>query len=255
MANSHSLDLELASSQYSEIVDASQTGLDITGDWTIEAWIKVESLPSGGNQAGIAYKSNSGDGNRSYGISLFDDSGTNKLLTFISADGTLQDQIRFTWTPSLATWYHVAVTCDVSAAASAQFEFFLGDESTNPTSQGNGSVILDNGAASVFSGSADFNIGAINNTASNFFDGLLNSVRVWSDIRTSTELVDNYKTSTPAGGNLVGSWYYNNDHNDDSGNGNTLTAVNSPVFSTDIPYTEGGVAVFFGYKNLTGVGV
>ena len=46
MANSHSLDLESSSSQYASITDASQTGLDITGDLTIELWAKFESLPS-----------------------------------------------------------------------------------------------------------------------------------------------------------------------------------------------------------------
>ena len=71
-----------------------------------------------------------------------------------------------------------------------------------------------------------------------YFDGKLNSLRVWSDIRTEAEIDANWKTSTPAGDNLQGSWYYNDDHNDDSGNGNTLTASGSPVFSTTIPYTD-----------------
>jgi hypothetical protein len=42
--NTHSLDLELSSSQYAYITDANQTGLDITGDFTIEAWIKLNRL-------------------------------------------------------------------------------------------------------------------------------------------------------------------------------------------------------------------
>ena len=43
-ANTHSTDLESGSSQYWSITDASQTGLDITGDFSIEGWVKLESL-------------------------------------------------------------------------------------------------------------------------------------------------------------------------------------------------------------------
>ena len=46
MANTYSLDLELTSSQYAYIADGDQTGLDITGDFTYEMWIKLEQLPS-----------------------------------------------------------------------------------------------------------------------------------------------------------------------------------------------------------------
>jgi len=42
-AASASIDLERSSSQYLSITDASQTGLDFTGDFTIEGWVKLES--------------------------------------------------------------------------------------------------------------------------------------------------------------------------------------------------------------------
>ncbi len=53
MANTHSLDLELSSSQYASRADTAS--LSITGDITIEGWIKLESI---GNTMSIAAKTN-----------------------------------------------------------------------------------------------------------------------------------------------------------------------------------------------------
>ena len=50
MWNRYSLDLELSSSQYAYVADNPE--LSITGDITIEAWIKLEQLPS---TAGTAF--------------------------------------------------------------------------------------------------------------------------------------------------------------------------------------------------------
>ena len=232
MAITHSLDLEASSSQHVEIADASQTGLDLAGDWTIEFWIKPESQPAGGNQMGLVAKSNSGDNNRSYVVSLLEDT-TQKILASISDDGTNQDQVRFSNDVGTGTWVHIAITCDVSNAVATEFELFV-----NTVSAGNGSVALDDTAGAVFNGTADFNIGALNNTAGSFYDGLICDVRVWSDIRTQAEIAANWKTSTPAGDNLQFHGYVVNNHNDLTANNNDLTASNSPVFSTDVPYVE-----------------
>jgi len=57
MANTHSIALAAASSQSLSITDGSQTGLDLSGDFTIEAWIKLTQLPStAGTEFGIVSK-------------------------------------------------------------------------------------------------------------------------------------------------------------------------------------------------------
>ena len=239
MANTHSLDLESGSSQYSSITDGDQTGLDLSGDNTQELWIKFESVPTSGNIVNIIDKWLSSAGNRSYFLSLVNDSGTLKLNAQLSDDSSNADLVRWNWTPSTGVWYHIAVTTDISEAVATQFEFFL-----DTVSQGNGSVISDDGATSIFNGGAPFSIGRSAN-ASNYLDALVNSLRVWSDIRSDAEIAANWKTTTPAGDNLQGSWYYNDDHLDDSGNGNTLVPSGSPVFSTDVPYPEKVAGNFF----------
>jgi YD repeat-containing protein len=47
--NSHSLDLESSSSQYASISDLNQVGLDFSNDLTLGAWVKFETLTTGGN--------------------------------------------------------------------------------------------------------------------------------------------------------------------------------------------------------------
>lgn len=71
-----------------------------------------------------------------------------------------------------------------------------------------------------------------------FYDGLMDDVRVWNDIRTASEIMNyNREVLTGSEGNLVA--YYKLDSavtdSQTSGN-NNLTANNSPTYSTDIPF-------------------
>lgn len=194
--------IALASSQYFSAVDSAS--LSITGDFTLQIDMKAASLPSGGNQGGLIYKSDSGSGQRSYGMSLIDDAGTPKLLAFLSGNGTTQNQIRWTWTPTLAIWYNVAVVATVANAAATQFEFFL-----NGVSQGNGTVAVDNGFTSVFDGTANLNLGAINNSPSGFFDGQLDNGRIYNIARTGASILGNYATELSTFTNVMAYWPFN----------------------------------------------
>jgi Concanavalin A-like lectin/glucanases superfamily len=55
-----------ASSQYVQVVAGGGSGLDLTGDVTVEAWVK----PSVANFAGIISRQNSSGGSSQYGLSL-----------------------------------------------------------------------------------------------------------------------------------------------------------------------------------------
>ena len=157
--NTHSLDLEAGSSQYTYIADGSQTGLDITGDFTFEYWVKWESIPTAGNIMFIFCKDNS-PGSKGYQQYLANDGGTYKLKSYLYQDNTTYDQIDFTITaPTLDIWYHYAVTCDISNGASTELELFI-----NGVSQGNGSVINDGSITSIQNSTGDFYIGAAGTT-------------------------------------------------------------------------------------------
>ena len=140
-------------------------------------------------------------------------------------------------------WKHVAVTVDVSAIT-CNF-YFDGVEEA-------GTFILSD-AVSIFNGSAPFAIGATETdaTPAQLFDGLIDEVRVWNDIRTAGEISANFQTQLVGSeSGLVGYWRLNNDYLDETANNNDLTAAGSPVFSTNVPFagsadtTPGSYAFF-----------
>ena len=196
MANTHSLDLELSSSQYAYIADGSQTGLDITGDITIEAWVKLETI---GITQVIAGKWNV-DGNFSYLVYI---DSSNRIHILYSGTGLVANYTQIRTTNSILTstgvWYHVACAVDVSAQTANIYLNSVSQATDKPAS----------GSTSMYNGNSRFSIGE--NSDTNYFDGLIDEVRVWNDIRTSTEISDNYQTElTGSETGLVGYWKLNN---------------------------------------------
>ena len=225
--NSASLDLESGSSQYASIADGSQTGLDITGDMTIEAWVKFESEPG---DFVMVSKWGDGTGDRSYRFGYHDSAGTKSLRLYISTNGTANETLTVV-TTAIATgvWSHVACTFDASTSTAEMFINGL-------------SIGSDTGSyTSLYNGVESFAIGCAvpDGTQFGFVDGLIEDVRVWNDIRTDQEIVDNlYLELDGTEANLQGYWKLNNDYLDETSNGNDLTASGSPVFSTSVPWTE-----------------
>lgn len=238
MANKYSLDFELSSSQYASIADASQTGLDITGDVSLEAWIKLEQLPStAGTEFYITGKWTQNSGKRSYALSL---TTADKLRLYWSSaneENFVESNAAVVTAGDVGAWVHLAGTLDVSVPTGVLYK--------------NASVVastVTGTLTSIQNGTAPYAIGARNTdeTPSGFFDGLIDDVRVWNDIRTGTEITNNYQTELV--GNEAGLVAYhklNNNYLDETSNNNDLTASGSPVFSTDIPFDRSsGFLVF-----------
>lgn len=232
MSNTHSLDLEASSSQYASISDANQTGLDITGDLTIEASIKLEQLPvTAGNSFCVISKFEDDSNQRSYRFLLLD---TGAIQVYVSGDGTTTNRDYWTSTStSLLTagvWTHLAVSYDVSGRS---FTVYVNGLSVAGTDTNDGSV------SGIYNGTAPVVVGASQSGDTLYFDGLIDEVRVWSDIRTAEEIQDNLGTELVGNeANLVGYWKLNNDYTDETSNGNDLTASGSPVFSIDVPFED-----------------
>jgi len=226
MANTYSLDIERGNSQYAYITDANQTGLDLTGDFTFEAWIKVESDPSD-VEAILAKLLNTG-GKGGYRFYWFAQhihcrvwNSSDKGFGYVTDNNVV----------ATGAWHHVAVSHDSSEKLMV---IYIDGSSVNVTKD-----LDETGSGGVGNTDAPFYIGADPATGSYVwgFDGLIDEVRVWSDIRTSTEISDNYNKQLVGNeANLVGYWQFNDDYLDLTSNNNDLTAVNSPVFSTDVPF-------------------
>ena len=236
MANTHSLDLEAGSSQFAQIADGSQTGLDLSGDFSIEAWIKLEEMVSvhGTNMVIVSKYEGGGNDKRSY---LFYANTSDKLALNVSSDGTTDNgqylviNADTALPASTGVWIHVAVTFDISTETCTFYVDGKSDSSTVASGTGVG--------ATIYNGDTPFGIGALVNETAWYFDGLVDDVRVWSDIRTASEIETNFhKELVGDEAGLVGYWKLNNDYTDETSNSNDLTSSGSPVFSTDIAFTE-----------------
>ena len=151
-------DMEESSSERLYITDAAQTGLDITGNLTIQAWVKPESVPGSitfldkynGSNAGYRMRIHS---NSWFEYSVYDGS-TNEVRSNISADTGVWRFLVGVYDGSNVIIYTDNIDVDSTAHS--------GGINTN---------------------SEDFEIGARGN--SNFYDGLIDEVRIATVARSA----------------------------------------------------------------------
>ncbi|PIR84059.1 hypothetical protein COU18_01480 [Candidatus Kaiserbacteria bacterium CG10_big_fil_rev_8_21_14_0_10_51_14] len=224
-ANSNSVDFERDSSHYMTASDS--TSLSVTGDMTLEAWVKFESIPPYDSaEMVIASKFDSGSDKRSFIFSQRNNGGSQYLSFIASSAGTGGTVKDVAWTPSTGTWYHVAA---VYTASSGSVSFYVNGVQQGSTQTGLPTSIHDNDAAFTVGGSG---------TDGGYFDGKIDDLRIWNIVRTAQEILDD--KSRELYGNevgLVGYWKLNADSGlDSTANGNTLSGVNSPVDSLDTAF-------------------
>lgn len=223
-ANTRSLDLEAGSSQYAW--KDEPTGLDLTGDMTLEFWIKPETLT---NDQWYITMVNDADLETETDNLLFSiRANSTGVLTWMHESGAGVNNVaaRGAADLSIGAWTHVACVRDSTAK---NIIFYINGSSVETVAYTNNAT----GGAN-----ADFVIGALLAGGGNVYaDGLFDEVRVWNDIRTAQEILDNYQADVTGQSGLVGYWKLNNDYTDATGS-NNLTAVGSPVFSTDVPFAN-----------------
>jgi hypothetical protein len=235
-SNSHSLDLEASSSQYATAGDS--TSLDLSGDFTIEAWVKMESLPSVGTNMAIVSK-HGAPSQYGYFCSVYNNAGVQSMNGGVSSTGNDFDYHTISLgTFNTGTWYHLAY---VFTASLHKVECYKDGVSLGTDTSGTLTSVKNNTQLC--------HVGAINQGApGSFFDGLIDEVKIYNDIRTPTEILADMYSSPPTGSNLQAYWALNNAYTDASGNSNTLTASGSPVFSTAVPFADyTGNSAFFAF--------
>ena len=222
MPNTHSLDLESGSSQFASATDSAS--LSPTGDITIGSWIRFETL----QDCQFVSKFLDTGNVRSYRFG-FNEAATDELTFAYSTDGTFQaaNAVAVNWdAPALSTWFHVAVTLDVSAS---EVKFYVDTVQQGATQTGTGTSIND--------GTSAFYVGALNFSGGDtqFLDGMIDEVQFYNAIKT---IGDIWKHDVSNEANIQGYWQLNNGYSDSSGNSNTLTASGSPVFSSTVPFAN-----------------
>ena len=230
------LDLELASSQYA--TKTSPAGLSFTDDFTTEAWVKLESY---GTRMGIVCRRNANTEGWSMQLSA---TGTVELigLRIASNNRTVSSYQSI----PLNRWVHVAATLDMSGNSGTIYI----DGASVPT------VMSTNGTATALvQGTTALAVGTETSAGTNLFDGKLADVRVWSAIRTATEIRDNQNQQLVGNeANLVAYYKLDGDLNDSTSNANNLTGSGGAVATNaDNPMkaTEYGIVTKVTASKLT----
>lgn len=154
-----------------------------------------------------------------------------QLRLGISSTGANEEYLTKTISAGLLTsqWYRFGVSFDASASLA---EFYV-DASSIGTSTGTLTAIYD--------GTALYSIGArfdAAGAAENFLPAMVDDVRMWSDIRTTSEMVANNLVEVSGlSGNLVAYHQLDNAATDETANANNLTLVGSPSYTTTVPFS------------------
>lgn len=152
------------------------------------------------------------------------------LRFYVSSTGNNSETYTQNIEDPTGQWNRYSVAWDASASTA----YFYQNGVLLGTKVGALTSIHDN--TSIFGLATFVSSGSVN---TDFYDGLMDDVRVWNDLRTDLEILY-YNTAVLTGGegNLVA--YYKCDSSvvdSQTSALNSLTANNSPTYSTDVPFS------------------
>ncbi len=223
-------DLEASSSQY--FSKTSPNGMTFTDDFTVSAWIKLESYAVGT----IVSRYN----------------GTNGWIVTVNASGQLtiqgfnggsQDYATAYASLPLNKWTHVAATLDISGATATMY--------IDGVSVANA---YTNGAPTAITQAGNLEIGS-QNGGSTYFDGKISQVAIFSSV-LSAATIRSYMSQGLSGSEstLVSAYSLDNTLNDLSANANTLTANGgAAATATDSPFANAVAAGTLEYAEINSV--
>src|SRR3989339_827890 len=220
------IDLERGSSQYLSIPDASQKGLDLAGDFTVECRFRMESAPGTDEYRPFLSKWTGGaSAGRAYAFVYINLGGTPKICVNLSSDGTnvVSKTIDYTFQPG--TWYDVAFSF---RASSGTVDVYVDGEQIGSMT-GFPQTIKDSAADA-----------AIGNFLGETFDGQIDEMRVWAVTRSGEEIAANRRMELRGDeAGLVSDWRFNDSALTDAAlSGNTFVNRGGVVFSSDVPTVQ-----------------
>jgi len=205
--------------------------MNMSGKRTVEFWVRFNAATPNNETLGGFHGSLGTD--RNYLLHL-NSSGAMRAFFYATTGGGYSG-VHWSWGPTTKTWYHVAVKIDPAQSVAAdKFAWLLngvdqGAPTIESTGGGSASRVASTGywSPSVYTGPA---------LPGDFW---MDEYRVWDDIRTDAEIADNKDAQIdPSSANLAYYGRWNNDAwVDITGNHYDSTAVGSPTFTTEIPFT------------------
>jgi hypothetical protein len=164
-----------------------------TGNLTLEAWIRPDTLPTGSNQQVLISKWTQGGTNSAQGYRLYLTAG-GALAMDVAGDDSAGGTTYVTETAAfggynaaVGRWDHIAVT--YSASEQAYKFYYNRDLITRRASTAFGTNGINQTATATFAVGAELNSSS---AVVNAFDGDIADVRVWSSARTAQEVFANY---------------------------------------------------------------
>jgi hypothetical protein len=196
-----SIQFVAASSQYAS--KASPAGFSFTDNFTIEAWVYVDSY-----SAGTIISKYDG----STGGFIFDMQPDGRLRIWGKATGLTNDELNSYQSIPLGKWTHVAGNMTLSTGTGTLYI----DGVAVPS-------VYTNGTSTAITQTGNLQMGAYNG-ATNPLNGKVSNARVWSTVRTAAQIRDNM--SNILTGSETGLVFYclgNGNFNDLTVNANSLT--------------------------------
>ncbi len=212
-----------------------------TGSMTIEAWIKPDTYPSGSDESGIVAiggprsDANAPASNQLFLIQLLPDG---RIRAFHEDDdrvssnpGADQEVVFNNPAIPLNEWSHIAVVRDASGDGGTYSLYINGQFSTSGTYTHD----PDGGSTTDLMIGAQF--AADGTTVAQGFDGQIDDVRIWGDVRNGTEIGANYnKELNENGNNLIAHYTFDNSlTTDESSSQGSQTLTNVSASRATIP--------------------
>jgi len=226
-SDTKSLSLVRASNQEAKITDAN-FGVYNRQKFSISFWSKLTTV---GHQNQLF--THWGNSQNAIASSFLN---TNKIQFALSSDGTASSSgnLVTTATYTAGVQRRIIFKFDSTlATATDRMQIWVdGTRVTSFTSQINPVLNM-----SVFDSSQDIEIGGFQNLAGSAYDGLIDDLAFFDGYWVSdAEIQTGGKPADLTGlTGLKAWWRFEDNPNDSSGNGHTLTLVNSPTYSTDVP--------------------
>lgn len=179
-------DFTASNSESLSITDASQTGLDITGDISISFWVNIETDPVSSGAMFFIDKGNTGGAStRGYMVYIYESSG-NIILRFQYWDNDGATRAEATNAITASTGLnHVVCTADVSVPSATIYV----DGSSVATASVTSATAINNTTQ-------NFQIGSESGGSISFFDGIIDEVGIWTKVLTTGEIADLYNSGS-----------------------------------------------------------
>ncbi len=180
-----------ASSSFQYLSANDSTSLHITGDITLETWVRLAST---GEVQVLMSRDSATSGT---GALIFRVESNNKARLYLTSDGTNYVGIGTNGDTAipLNTWTHVGVKWQ---ASTGNYTYYF-----NGATDGSGTQVTSGNA--INAGSTELDLGQ--RRSSEFLNGDLDEVRVWNTLRTDTQIQNNYNSELTGSESGLAAYY------------------------------------------------